>query len=201
MAGTKQHQDPQTDDPLAEPTIGRRMWSARIRAGYTRKSWARAIKRSLTAVFNLEIGHTTMPDLETLLRACELVKYTPDQMIYGRTPPPFAAARESLTAEQISVIWHDARAPFEAMTALYELTHGPGGEYLLITRAFVETYLAAFTAVFVRDDESTYADAKVQARIAATQGAALASAVALGAMPVGTPGKRKRKVKRVTHRR
>jgi transcriptional regulator with XRE-family HTH domain len=200
VTGTKKWPDPQTDDPLAEPTPGRRLWSAYLRAGYTRSSFAAACKVSYQTIINLDTGKTTWPDLETLLRACALIKYTPDQIIYGHVPPSFIDARQALTPEEISVIWRDSGAAFEAMTALHELRHGPGGEYLLLTRAFVQTYVDAFARVFDRSDPASYERAKLHARIAATQGAALAEAVALDASPVGGAprggSKRKRKVSR-----
>jgi hypothetical protein len=145
-------------------------------------------------VFNLDTGKTA-PELETLLRACTLLRYTPNQLIYGHEPPEFALT--PLTDAQVGAAATRAKAPFEALQDFHALRTGPGGEYLVPTAAFVSAYFDAYTRAFVRGDTLARVRAADEALIAATQGAAVAAAIELDAKPVTAPAtKRKRTTKR-----
>jgi hypothetical protein len=74
---------PNVLDPLSEPTIGRRLWAAYLRAGYTRASFSRALGVSYPTVDKWDIDRSII-DTVNLMEASQLVGYTMDELCFGR---------------------------------------------------------------------------------------------------------------------
>jgi hypothetical protein len=88
----KTHPDPQTADPLSEPTPPRRLWSAYLRKGWNRKQWARKLGVQYSTAFNWDVKGAT-PDLKPFVRMCELVGYSPDEILFGQGGCPWRLKR------------------------------------------------------------------------------------------------------------
>lgn len=182
MARPKEIADPQTADPLAEPTMNRRIWSAYLKRDMTRAKFAREVGVSYSTAFNWDQGEVT-PDLKTFLRICTVVGYTPNEIAYGHNVVP--GEHNAATDEDIQAANHATGAPYEAATMLYDFRQG-AGRLMLMTPTWVRAYFERFKVVFDRTKDNK-AQAFEQALIHAESAEALARATALKVHPVTPP--------------
>ena len=77
---------PNIDDPLSEPTRHRRVWAAYLARGFTRRQFAEELGTNYHTVNRWDAGAATI-SLDMLQRASELLKYTMDELCFGRRGP------------------------------------------------------------------------------------------------------------------
>lgn len=187
MAGTKTLGEPNRNDPLSEPNIGRRLWAAYLRAGYTRSTFAAALgessaeQRPPTYATIVRWDKGGSPDLATLARAAQLVGYTLDELFYGHQRPTVKRIEDNLTVDAIIALLDELGATSDQALALARWRQSPAGMYAKITRSYVTKFLEAHAAMVgtVPDDELLIiaAQAGRDARV-------LAEAIARGVKPV-----------------
>jgi len=93
---------PNIDDPLSEPTRHRRIWAAYLQRGLTRRQFAVELGTNYHTVNRWDAGAATI-SLDMLERASALLKYTMDELCFGRrrpavVPPPSEAPAEATPA-------------------------------------------------------------------------------------------------------
>ena len=186
MAGTKTLHEPNRNDPLSEPNVGRRLWAAYLRAGYTRTTFAAAIgvdrngkPPTYQTVFRWDKGGS--PDLHTLARAAQLVGYSMDELYYGHRRPMMKRIEDNLTGDQIIALLGELRADDDAASALGEYRVSPAGMFTKITRVYVEKFVEGYTAIAAR---TTRREAIAIAAQAGRDARVLAEAMARGVKPV-----------------
>jgi hypothetical protein len=181
MAGTVTHAPPQTADPLAEPTLQRRLWSAYLRAGYDHASFAKALGTRYATVHGW-VTHGAPISFELFMRACELVGYSLDDIAYGYTKPKARSLEPDLGHGGIKTLADELDASGAQRAALGEHLASPSGVFQRVTRSYVVAFVAAYDAAARTGQKHEAAIAA--AVVAAVNARALADAIARGAKPM-----------------
>jgi transcriptional regulator with XRE-family HTH domain len=172
----KTRPDPNTEDPLSEPTVGRRIHAAYLRAGYNRHTFAQAMGLTYPAVDQLDKG-AAVPKLANLMKASELVGFTLDELVYGHHPPHARRMEPELTKDAIKSLLQELRADADAIEALGEYERSGAGQYQTYTRSFVAAFVERYGLARREGmDRKLAVDA---AKVAAANAKANAEAVAL----------------------
>lgn len=101
VAAEKRDQ-PNADDPLSEPTLGRRIWAGRLalakRSGgdVGRKAFLALIDLSNSSLDDIEIG-VSVPRADTLERISDALGYTIDELVKGKVGTPKVAPSEDVS--------------------------------------------------------------------------------------------------------
>jgi len=137
----KTHADPNTQDPLSEPTLNRRLWGAYLAAGYNRSTWAKRTGITYPTANNYDHGKTPVP-LDHLMHAVELFggKYTLDDLAYGYAQRSRRDEPE-LPPEAIKLLLSELRATSDQIEALGEYAQSPAGKFQRFTRTFVAAFV------------------------------------------------------------
>jgi hypothetical protein len=147
------YKTPNALDPLAEPTLNRRLWAAYLAAGYDRAGFARAMDVGYNLAQAWDTGRSGI-NLQHLIHAAEIVGYTVDQLVYGKAGS--AAQREaevrSLDADGLRVLLDALHASGDACAALGELRASPQGQHQRYTPVFVRTFVITFSAWIAHKD-------------------------------------------------
>lgn len=179
---------PNVDDPLSEPTFNRRVWAAYLRAGYTRKTWAKAMGTSYTHANNWDSGKK-VHSLAYAERAARLTGYTVDQLLHGYGGTE--GSEHSLSEREILTVLDELKASDEACRAWGKFRRSDAGVAQRSTRsyvvAFVQTYMTERAA------KESEADAVRKAMRMAANARAVADAAALGPVEEEVPIKPKAK--------
>lgn len=181
MAGIITHTPPQTDDPLLEPTLQRRLWSAYLRAGYDHASFAAALGTRYGTVHGWMTGRAVI-SFENFKAACELVGYSMDDIAYGYNKPKARSVEPDLSHGAVKTLLDELGADGPQRAALGEHVSSPSGIYQRITRSYVSAFMLSYAS-------AVKAGQKHEAAIVAAVGAAvnaraMADAIARGAKPL-----------------
>lgn len=203
MAGTQTLDYPDTTDPLAHATVQRRLWSAYLRAGYNRSTFADALGVRMQTIWQWDT-EKSVPTLQLFQRAAELVGFSLDQLAYGHARPERRTTEPGLSQSAITSLLDELGASDAQRAALGEHVTSPAGMYKKLTRTYVATFIASYAEAVTRGQQPTAAIATAVAD--ATNARASADAIALGARPLsperieaigaGIVAARKRKRKR-----
>jgi len=186
MPAHKSLPEPNSADPLSEPTVNRRVWAAYLRAGYTsRADWARALgvaRYQNTIEWDKE---TKGYDLATLARAADLVGYTIDELVHGHRPAAQRVVEPALVtdADLIDALNTLGATP-EQREALAEWRLSPAGKFADVTLTYVRRFCAAYSNA--RRKGAEHASAIVEANNSARHARVLSATVARGGRPVST---------------
>jgi transcriptional regulator with XRE-family HTH domain len=156
-------QKPNVDDPLSEPTRHRRLWAAYLAAGLTRREFAERLGTNYHTVNRWDAGAATI-SLDMLERASALVRFTMDELCFGRRsapPPPPPRHETALTEAEIRALFNAQRVDAATRAAFGEHAASPAGRYQAFTHAYVEAWTAAYAQT---RDEAQALEAAVSAR-------------------------------------
>ncbi|HEY2735951.1 MAG TPA: hypothetical protein VGI70_18265 [Polyangiales bacterium] len=185
MAGLKTLSEPDATNPLAESTFSRRLWAAYRRAGYTRASFAAALGiRRYATVLAWDRG--ALPDIATIMRACDLVGYTVEDLWYGLDERKVPTIEHSMSDGEIIALLDQLRATDEQARALGEWRATPAGRYARCTRSFVAGWLAAYATA--REAGQPHVEAITAAANHARDQRTLHAALSKGVRPI-TPAR------------
>lgn len=173
-------QPPSTDDPLREPTIGRRIRAAYLQAGFNRRTWAAALDMSYQGVDLIDSGKS-VPQLPTLIRMQELIgRYTLDELVHGRSSPA-KRHEQTLTADAVAtLLWLIGSEPDEREA--FALFTNTSGKFDRLTRTLVIEWLQRYRTA--RAEGATQQQAIDLAKDHARSAQAKADAVSSGIKPV-----------------
>ncbi len=176
----KTRTEPNAADPFSEPTIHRRLWAGYLSKGYSRASWAVAMEVSYTAVDQWDLGKV-VPRLDKLMRACELLGWSMDELCYGRSAPRSGRTEPELSRDAIKALLAELRVTSEQIEALGEYERSPAGQYQRFTRSYVAAFVERYALARAEglDQQASIAAAKVTAANARAN----AEAIALGMAP------------------
>lgn len=176
----KTRPDPNIRDPLAEPTIGRRIWAAYLAAGYNRATWAEATEITYKTADNYDTG-ATLPSLEHCLLAAKLTGFSMDDLCYGHRRPHGQRSELELSRDGVKALLHELRASVEAIEALGEHERSAAGTYQRFTRSYVAAFVERFG--LARREGLSVQEAIVQAKTTAANARANAEAIAARLKP------------------
>lgn len=163
MPAAKKWREPNKDNPLAEPTLNRRLWAAYLALGWTRADFARRMEVG----YNLATGwdHGTHGiSLAHLIKASELVGYTLDELVFGVSSERRKSGGEaSLNRDQLVALLDELRANADQCRAISEHLESSSGRLQRCTRTYVSTFVSAYADA--RRANKSHVDAK---RAAAT---------------------------------
>jgi transcriptional regulator with XRE-family HTH domain len=182
---------PNVEDPLSEPTRHRRLWAAYLAAGFTRREFAAKLGTNYHTVNRWDAGAAAI-SLDMLERASALVRYSMDDLCFGRAAAPAKPAtpapqrRESvLTEAEIRALFDTQRVDPSTRAAFGEHAASPAGRYQSFTPAYVEAWCAAYA--YARD-EAQALQAAVNARAVSEAAAAGVGAVSPEQLRAAFPG-------------
>lgn len=139
--------EPLQPDPLRaldEPSMGRRIWALYLQKGYTRTTFAQAIRCAYSLVYHWE-RETHEPRLQQLVKIAPVLNTSLDDIVFGRAGRP--AAEERLPADQVIMdALNRVHASTAARAAFGKHVESPAGKYQLVTVDYVQRYAAAFDA-------------------------------------------------------
>jgi hypothetical protein len=180
MASQPRRPQPNKDDPLSEPTVGRRLWAAYLRAGYSRRTFA----DELDVPYGRVDGWDTdkhQPHLEVFGRACRLVGFTPGQILYGRDDEVAAPRAPGLEPQDVKKLLDSIGASPDQRRALAEYVDSAAGRYQNLTATFVIAFVEAYAKqIAIR---KTHDKAIESAAAVATDAAAKVEARSVNARP------------------
>jgi transcriptional regulator with XRE-family HTH domain len=159
-------QKPNVADPLSEPTRHRRLWAAYLAAGLTRREFANKLGTNYHTVNRWDSGVAVI-SLDMLEKAVVLVRYSMDEICFGRAGAP-SAQRQHAPVPEVPLSEADIRALMDAQrvdattrAAFGEHAVSPVGRFQSFTPAYVEAWCAAYAAT---RDESQALQAAANAR-------------------------------------
>lgn len=164
---------PNVDDPLSEPTRHRRLWAAYLQRGLTRREFAEKIGTNYHTVNRWDAGAAAI-SLEMLERASKLVRYSMDELCFGkRAPVALAAANGTvrpvlespispLKDADIRSLMDRLRVDPLTRRAFGRHTSSDDGKFQTFTGDYVIAWCAAY-AETRNEDEAIEAAVKAQA--------------------------------------
>jgi hypothetical protein len=183
-------QPPDPNNPLAEPTINRRLWALYLWRGYTRQTFADAMNVDYVVVANWDRGKHVI-SLPQLAQAVKLLACTIDDVVFGleRVVPPLARAAGGTATvpdlDQRAAIMRGldlAKATADARSAFAEHAESTQGRYQLFTVEYVTTFAVAYDEAL--RDGTTPDAARARAYTRAVNARASTAAVSDVAKPV-----------------
>lgn len=169
---------PNVDDPLSEPTFNRRLWAAYLQAGYSRKSWAKAMGTSYAHANAWDSGkkvHT----LAYAERAAALTGYTVDQLLHGYGA--FEGREHSLSDREILTVLDELKASDDACRAWGKFRRSDVGVAQRSTRSYVVAFVQTYQHARVTKGETA---AVGEAMRVAANARAMVDAAALHPEPI-----------------
>lgn len=173
---------PNVDDPVSEPTVGRRLWAMYLSRGYNRNTWAKMMDVAYLTVDRWDMG-THLPHLDQLKRMSELLGYSLEEVAYGYDVPS-AGKANPLSLEDKANLLRELRATPDQAKAFSDFDDSPAGRQLHRRphmRAFIATFIEAYQTS--RRTGATHVDAITVAKEVAANARANVEAVAFGAEP------------------
>lgn len=192
--GPKTRKPPNAENPLSEPSWGRRLWAASVRAGYeSRLSFAKAVGISSTAIDRWDRSEVTaiIPDLEPFFRACELVGYYPDEIWRGRKREDYRGREykgritSAVELEDVLAEFVDTGIASQSAAVAFGKHRAAEGAAEVITRAYVQAFVERFDAAL--DEGKEPAIASDEAFEAARNARALDKGFDMGLLPRPKP--------------
>jgi DNA-binding XRE family transcriptional regulator len=163
-------------DPLSEPTPGRRLWAASLKAGYeVRTDFARAIgiRHHTLSLVESDRGFLSLANFAT---ACQLVGYTMEEIYFGRNP---RRREPALTLDAIVALCEDLDAAPAERAAFKRFLDSPEGALQRVTRAYLTTFVETHKTARELNHHSPEALLR-QAVVAADNARAVSDALAAG---------------------
>lgn len=174
----KTRPDPLVQDPLAETSIGRRVWASYLAAGYTRFGIAKALDVSYSTVDAWDMERST-PSLSVLMQLAELLDVPLQNLVYGHSGAPEGSTRaNALSRESVRALLNELGATPPQKAALAAHEDSPEGRYQTFTREYVVAWLGAYEAA--RRANASEDEASAAALAPAITARAVAGAVAAG---------------------
>lgn len=184
----KSRKDPNTLDPLSEGSWHGRLWAARIKSGRTRRDMARELELSYGAYDAWEMG-TAVPKLLQFAKACEILGYTIDEMMYGhratdgkRVPIDKPRIEPDLADSSIKLLFEEHQITPAQRAAFGEFAKSPAGFYQRFTKTFVLQFVNTYATEV--DSKTSHSRALEIAMQKAVQASALAETTAVGGVSV-----------------
>lgn len=135
-------QTPNVEDPLSEPVLHRRVWACYLHRGYTRASFARAMKTTWSVVQTWDHGKRGQMSLKKLIDASRILNYSLDELCHGKQA--LVGREPVLDRKGIMEALSEAGASSEARAAFGRHMTSPEGQYQEITRAYVHGWVTCY---------------------------------------------------------
>ena len=191
MAKPTSRPSPNVADPLSEPTVGRRLWAAYLKAGYNRNQFAKALGKAYTTIDKWDTGVST-PTLGNLTAAAKLVDYSVEELVHGKAVERDKRLQPELDQQGILAVLLELNANGAQRAALGDHIKSDAGTFQRITRAYVTAFVTAYGELLAQGKPR--AQAMEHAIIEADRARGLADAVARGVtLDVQRVAKAKRK--------
>lgn len=168
---------PNAEDPLSETERHRRIWAAYLHRGLTRREFAEQLGTNYHTVNRWDAGAAVI-SLDMLERAAAILKFTMDELCFGRAAAPGAAPNAALqrvlSESEIRELLDRNRVDVRTRAAFGEHAASPGARFQSFTADYVSAWCAAYA--FAQDQNLA---------IQAAEGArAVGEVVAAGVGPV-----------------